>query len=875
MSNTHTSDDSITEVDGVIGLPSNSTDAMLTQNVCVPAPLPCIVILIHGVNDIGEAFENQDQAICNGLNKRLGRTDLTPNEWHTIQTDADNFAPRIAIKKSNYSPIVPFFWGYRPVDKEKYHEEQLAYEKRLKDASITDPELPYDSYWIDKDFQLDAGTVAFNKLNCDKFNNWIDYGYHRNGGPFANATTCIPDMYGPGMAGILAEGGKIATPPGSKSYNNPHRIYFAFAAHRLANLIKQIRKDTKDQDIPINIVAHSQGTIITMLATFLLAKENVLPADCVILAHSPYAFEPAIAEVLSKDLLMGVQSKEGREETFINFVNVIKESQGLRNKEFNPEILKQNGVISTAVNPDEKYVQADDTVKQYDRLGKDEQLFYRNNFGKVYNYFSPNDRVVSLWNVQGMGWQGIPDHIIHACQDNLKQRIFAQHVIVGNDTQNKKFNIPLIKFELTQQQYPDYISMEDYNQRVTFINFRGKKVPSSVVLLPEQLEKLKQEPLFKEVKGTLEHGNYYDSGRKVAIFYKPSLAETQKDHPEWIYKKTTSKQVESICLDKEKKSSNGKSSGIILRKNVPDSLLVAIKQCKQYQTGDVQTAPFWSTERIINGEEVPETMIYTVDDPTGKTKLSRTVHYNDIYHVKPEQLEELKQRTYETKIQRPNYIPPITNPYDIIGQPLITDEILLQKLNDDLQLSDRGIKGFRYIGNSDMGKDKDEIKVYYYLSQQQFQEAIGDLVDSEADVSSHHSGITNSKEAPAKIMAYDLAIGIVKDITPKKQQKLYEWRALADWRHPENTDKETTQYVRYGLLPPDLKKAMHYPDKHMPIGDNFVENSFYHGSIRPNHSAVVSISIEVNRGIELSKEKYKKLSKAAQWLMPEPDLKES
>lgn len=155
-------------------------------------------------------------------------------------------------------------------------------------------------------------------------------------------------MYGPGMAGILAEGGKMVTPPGSKSYNNPHRIYFAFAAHRLANLIKDIRNDTKDQDIPINIVAHSQGTIITMLATFLLAKENVLPADCVILAHSPYAFEPAIAEVLSKDLLMGVQSKEGREETFINFVNVIKESQGLRNKEFKAEILKQNGVISTA-----------------------------------------------------------------------------------------------------------------------------------------------------------------------------------------------------------------------------------------------------------------------------------------------------------------------------------------------------------------------------------------------------------------------------------------------------------------------------------------------------------------------------------------------
>lgn len=44
-------------------------------------PMPCIVILVHGVNDVGEAYENQDVGICAGLNKRLGRADLHHHEW--------------------------------------------------------------------------------------------------------------------------------------------------------------------------------------------------------------------------------------------------------------------------------------------------------------------------------------------------------------------------------------------------------------------------------------------------------------------------------------------------------------------------------------------------------------------------------------------------------------------------------------------------------------------------------------------------------------------------------------------------------------------------------------------------------------------------
>lgn len=862
MASDSTSNINNPSAENINGLPAQSGDAMLTCKVEAPAPLPCIVILIHGVNDIGEAFENQDNAICKGLNRRLGRCDLMANEWQTIQTDADNFSPRIAIKKSNYSPIVPFFWGYRPVNKEKYHEDQLAYEQRLNDSSVTDPELPYDSYWIERNIELKTRGVSVNKLNCDKFANWIDYGYHRNGGPFANATTCIPDMYGPGMSGILATGGILATPKGAKSYYNPHRIYFAFAAYRLAELIKKIREDTAEQEIPINIVAHSQGTIITMLATLLLAKENKLPADCVILAHSPYAFEPSILEELSKDFGLGVQSQQGREQTFINFVNVMQKQQSLRTKKFDTQVLIEKGIISTEIKPEEKYTQVDNSVTTYDRLGKDFELFYRDNFGKVYNYFSPNDHVVSLRSVQGMGWQGIPDHIIKACQGNLKQRIFAQHVVVGNDMQNKEFNIPLIKIELTQHDYPEYINIKDYNERVTYITVRGGKVPNSVVLLPEQLTKLKQEPLFKGREGTLEHGNYFNSGQKIAIYYKPTLSEMKKDYPEQYYGTISSEQVEGICELEELKS------GLLKNKNLSNSLLAASKQCDQYATGVVSTSLFILTKRIINGEPVPETMKYTVDEPNGKRELSRAIYYNDIYNFDPAFIEKLKQQLFPKIIKRPDYIPPPPNGYDIFQQP-VTDESLLQKLNDQYNLPDKEIKSFSYTNYDAMGNKIDGIILFYHLSQQQLEEKIGNMVEDDEDISSHHSGITMNKEAPAKIMAYDLAIGVVKGITPTSQEKLYNWRVLADWRHPENIDEEIKQYVNFGLLPEKLKLAMNYPDKHMPISDSndFVVNDFYHSSL------LIKAIIHA-RTVEMSKSKYNKLSEKPQWPMPEPDLKE-
>ncbi|MFV7457251.1 hypothetical protein ACNPMX_20945, partial [Stenotrophomonas maltophilia] len=44
------------------------------QKVILPMPKPAIVILVHGVNDVGEAYVEQETGICLGMSERLDRT---------------------------------------------------------------------------------------------------------------------------------------------------------------------------------------------------------------------------------------------------------------------------------------------------------------------------------------------------------------------------------------------------------------------------------------------------------------------------------------------------------------------------------------------------------------------------------------------------------------------------------------------------------------------------------------------------------------------------------------------------------------------------------------------------------------------------------
>jgi len=420
---------------GDTGRPKGSGE-MSVQLCGIQPPLPCIVIVIHGVNDVGEAFENQDVGICAGLNTRLGRTDLHHHDWipnvfkisdadGNITTKTCAVQAQTCVGVVNRSPVIPFYWGYKPVDHDAFEQDQKRYKAELlKKGSEAD--LPYDTYRENNPDKI----KAHNQANIDNLNNWLDPLSAKGGGTFANATTNIPDMFGPGAAGkILAAVAKVKSrwEPMNKGdwshpiYQNPHRIYQAYAARRLADLILDIRRNKNTKFDTINIVAHSQGTIITMLANMWVVAEGGLPADCVILNHSPYSLENRWLE----NALPGKhQTDKGRQKTLANFCKLMA-----KNAHYKMGNVPHDGA----------YIQKLlDTgclsKKAYDEHLWNDPHYNRNNFGMVYNYFCPNDQVVSMSPIQGFGWRGIPDKIKAQLGDNVYQRVFCRGVSVGDKT---------------------------------------------------------------------------------------------------------------------------------------------------------------------------------------------------------------------------------------------------------------------------------------------------------------------------------------------------------------------------------------------------------------------------------------------------------
>ncbi|MFO6300372.1 T6SS effector phospholipase Tle3 domain-containing protein [Rahnella selenatireducens] len=393
-------------------------------------PMPCIVILVHGVNDVGEAYQNQETGLVKGLKERLGRTDLCAHEWANYLA-----IPNMdAHKTSNVpgrSPIIPFYWGYKPVTHDDYVADQQHYRDEVRKLG-DDAKLTYDAYQENDPNKMAAqGNDGHNsvKFQNDSFKNALDPHYAKNGGTFANATTNIPDMLGPGSNGLVvasigfgtlyANGGDYTHP----IYPNPHRIYQFFAAQRLADLILQIRNEPTTAKDVINIVAHSQGTIITMLANMLVRQAGQKPVNCTILNHSPYSLESRF----SKNLQEGRhQTTDARQKTFKNFCKLMAtQYKGGTHAEGEINAFEDLSVLGAA---DKNHWHSD-------------PRFRRNNNGKVYNYFCPDDGTVSLQNIKGFGWRGVEKEITRDIP-NLYQRVFYQHGVVGNKPEGKPFSMP-------------------------------------------------------------------------------------------------------------------------------------------------------------------------------------------------------------------------------------------------------------------------------------------------------------------------------------------------------------------------------------------------------------------------------------------------
>ncbi|MGK5079085.1 T6SS effector phospholipase Tle3 domain-containing protein [Janthinobacterium sp. HLX7-2] len=178
------------------------------------------------------------------------------------------------------------------------------------------------------------------------------------------------------------------------------------AAKRLAALIAMIRD--YDSNEVVSVVAHSQGCLISLLAQAFLLDEGKRPADTLILTHPPYSLvedtSMFFGTVEASRIFGGGHDAPMREQyvainnhqTFhARLQTLVQIVQGVVAKKHATPAFAQikdhavcNGMAGAAWR-----AEAD-----------------RDNRGKVYLYFCPEDMTVALDNMQGIGWQGVPDY---------------------------------------------------------------------------------------------------------------------------------------------------------------------------------------------------------------------------------------------------------------------------------------------------------------------------------------------------------------------------------------------------------------------------------------------------------------------------------
>ena len=400
------------------------------RNVQVPADRPGVVIFLHGVNDPGVNYEPVEKGICQGLNERLSRIDLRAGRYGEdyrrakrerdelgkvdadILYDPDTFEYlRMEEEGETYSVFIPFYWGYRASDDEI--------------AKIGDPG-EVQSKDANGEYLVTRGQYQ------DKFGNRLDAHFAKEGGFFANATSSIPEMYGKGFkAGPLERGLTASGVPGPYSYigSAPERRYFVLAAHRLAALIGTIRGEQVKGSAKIGgmdaanetitIVAHSQGTLISLLAQALLRQNGHRCADCMIMVDTPYSL---------RETSGSNQSAAAKLKTLVDIVNEVTQT---------PHTIP---ALAELMIDCERYggrtgaKWTSTQGKRKDKQGNWISFEERDNRGKVYLYFCPEDTVVALDGVQGIGTFGVPDQLslkdkkTVPAMDRLKDMRFYQRM---------------------------------------------------------------------------------------------------------------------------------------------------------------------------------------------------------------------------------------------------------------------------------------------------------------------------------------------------------------------------------------------------------------------------------------------------------------
>ncbi|MEO6921910.1 MAG: hypothetical protein ABI171_23225 [Collimonas sp.] len=393
-------------------------------DVIMKLPLPGIVIFVHGVNSDGEWYSESEDGICAGLNNRIKRGNdhlffatpeagqLTSSKYETELTPDGYLNPNLTsntfIKNDDtFSPVIRFRWGYK--------------------ASL-------------QELQTYGKGIYVNEKNY-----W-------GGGPFANGCTTLPDLWGEGLSEELFLWVHVQhmNPTNDRNvYACPPRPYYVLAALRLAKLVKSLRE--KQADVPITIVCHSQGNMVGMAAAFLgdrmplaidgCGKSSSCVADNYVLCNPPYSlldgnFTESWGQRGMKDPQghTGRQTFTARRDTLKAFFKII----GAR-KEKHQEVVR---IDQRMANVSHGFTaQADRTKYGYKE----------STYGRVTLYCNPHDQVISATPVQGMGWRGLEQIEIDACEGAgiFTQRVFAQDIGVG-DPERMEYNYMVNQYNKPQ-----------------------------------------------------------------------------------------------------------------------------------------------------------------------------------------------------------------------------------------------------------------------------------------------------------------------------------------------------------------------------------------------------------------------------------------
>lgn len=394
----------------VIVVGDGSGSMQLTEShldVVMQLPLPGIVIFVHGVNSDGEWFQAAEEGLCKGLNTRMARCE---DQIHHCTVEGGKMTPVTYLKDltadgylnpkktsmqfidgdAHFSPVIHFRWGYKASAR-----DMQTYGKGLY--------LNEQNYW--------------------------------GGGPFANGCTSIPDLWEDGLNDqmFLWIHAQHLNPTYDRMvYACPHRGYYVAAALRLARLIGEIRK--KQADVPVTIVCHSQGNMVSIAAAFLgdklgqvtdgAGKQGNCVANTYVLCNPPYSLlEKNLTENWTQsstgndDTGYGRQTYEARIGTLENFFKIIK-------RQATPQ--PADVVDKCSANEPHDFTAAKDTAKCAYGPGK-------SNYGRVTLYFNPHDQVISATTIQGIGWRGMSKKEIDATGGDgvFCQRVFAQGFHVG------------------------------------------------------------------------------------------------------------------------------------------------------------------------------------------------------------------------------------------------------------------------------------------------------------------------------------------------------------------------------------------------------------------------------------------------------------